>query len=149
MSWKVEKYGDRPDTYALFDPSGCVATTGTKEQMDAALAHNQPSASKIEPEIKLSDAEDWDVGDTVIVVYWRDFVVMEQDKGNWDMVHGTVISVGATKICHEVGPAFPPRWGGDMEANERSSLRHRSREWCFHSVEEAKKAIEKLPPKGK
>lgn len=148
MGWKVEKYGDKPDVYALIDPSGGVATSGTKEKMDVALANIQPATPKIEQESKLSGTKDFDVGDIVIVIYWRDFFVTpELDRGNWEVVHGTVVSVGATKICHEVGTSFPPRWGGDVDANDGSSLRYRSREWCFRTVEGAKEAIAKLPPK--
>jgi hypothetical protein len=149
MSWKVEKYGDKPDVYALHDPAGGVAASGTKEQMDAALVKVQPPTPKIEQEATLSGTKDFAVGDTVVVVFWRTFMVMEQDKGGWETVHGTVVSIGATKVCHEVSKSFPPSMGGDVEANDGSSLRFRSKEWCFHSDEAAKKAIEKLPLKRK
>jgi hypothetical protein len=152
--WRVDRYGDKTDLYALFDPSNNVAKAGTEVAMKEALREVEtrlglhPTTGPTQPE---APKEDYGAGDPIVVLYWQEFMVGGEDKGHWDTVEGVVVGVGPKRICYELGArSFPERWGGDFEASPGSLLRHIAREWVFLDAEKAKAASTKLvPPKRK
>jgi hypothetical protein len=135
MGWKVEKYGARDDLYALVDPHGGVAITGTKEQMEIALEialeKTQPSPKAADRMSELAASQTIasavesfpDIGDVIFVPFWRSIMMAERDQGQWDVCYGTVVSVSQKKVCYALSnPSLPEDFGG-VSPGPRSPLR--------------------------
>lgn len=86
-----------------------------------------------------------DVGDAVWVVFWHPAPTHHAPKaGAWDVLPGTLVSVGR-KACYELSnPALPAHFGGDGVYG--SPLRFVPPGRVFPDRESAAEAAKLLPP---
>lgn len=85
------------------------------------------------------------IGEWIYVVFWRSWIVGNNENGSWSVDAGRVISVGPQMLCFETHSTASV---GDDQYIQGSKLRIAPRNRIYRTFPDGQRIADSLPPPG-